>query len=133
MDVVEGARRRGRIGRLLITLAIVVAAIAWLPPLTGGFHLGYNSATDTACETRLGVQWCKHSATAEESPGAQSAAAASETREADAKRSREEAAAERSSEEVARAREAREEAGQPQREAAERKRNEREALESEGK
>lgn len=62
MDVaLEEDEPRGRWEKpivLAIVLIVLVLAIAWIPPIVQGWHLGYNSATDHYCETRLGLQWC---------------------------------------------------------------------------
>jgi hypothetical protein len=43
----------------VVTVAVALA-VAWLPPTINGFHLGYNSATDNACETWAGLQFCRY-------------------------------------------------------------------------
>ena len=52
------ARPRFRAGRATLILAGCLVVLYLLLPAFNGFHLGFNSATDNTCMTRV-VQWCK--------------------------------------------------------------------------
>ena len=109
---------------LIAVLATALLLVAWGPPVVHGWHLGYNAATDSSCETLLGVQWCG-------GPSPATREAEVQTREAAERQPEVEEG--RRHEAEARGRELREEAERPKREAEERRRTQREVLESEGK
>jgi hypothetical protein len=45
--------------RLAVAFAIAIGILyVFLIPTTSGFHIGYSSATDHQCMSRV-VQWCK--------------------------------------------------------------------------
>ena len=48
-----------RLAGWAILIAVIGFALLWLlGPAFGGYHIGYNVATDTRCLSRI-VQWCK--------------------------------------------------------------------------
>jgi hypothetical protein len=129
----EGARpaRRYAKGAIPAVLIFVLLVIAWGPPVWSGWHLGYTGATDNACETRLGLQWCGHrepeaqAGTSSSAPPPGSSWWNGGKREAEERAKREEAATAQHRRQ--------EEAEQPKREREQAARSHREGLESEGK
>lgn len=44
----------------LVVLAVLVALVAFAPPVVQGFHLGCSASTgDTLKMVRLGIEFCK--------------------------------------------------------------------------
>jgi len=58
----------------------VVLFWALAVPIVNGMHLGYNGATDNACTTRLGLQWCGHVRTEAQTREGEAAEAAEKAR-----------------------------------------------------
>ena len=48
-----------RLGRVFLAIVLGILLL-WmlLVPVTGGYHIGFNPATDHQCVTRI-IQWCR--------------------------------------------------------------------------
>ncbi len=49
--------RELRIG--LVAVLVIGLLVAWAPPVLGGYHLTDGRHAGEACESRLGLEWCK--------------------------------------------------------------------------